>query len=285
MYQIEIKSMDLKQIANSGQCFRMKEAELSDCWMIQSAKDYVEAKKVERGFLFSCDESAFYQKWAAYFDFDTDYDWIKSQIEAEDEYLMQAIQDGAGVRILRQDLWETIISFLISQNNNMVRIKKSVEDLCIRFGTMRSDLGFYIGKGGECLEGPKSYYTFPEPNCIFQAGIEGLSGLGLGYRDKYIYQMAKTCSTPEGEEWLQQLQEADYEKARALLMQQYGIGKKVAECICLYGLHHIEAFPIDTHINQILGKHYPNGFPMERYKGFAGVIQQYMFYYKTANGL
>lgn len=112
--------------------------------------------------------------------------------------------------------------------------------------------------------------------------MDGLQELGLGYRDKYILAMAKRCSGAPGQEFLASLEQADYDGAQAILMGEFGIGRKVADCICLYGLHHIGAFPVDTHVKQILASFYPDGFPFRRYEGFAGIIQQYMFYYKLS---
>lgn len=107
--------------------------------------------------------------------------------------------------------------------------------------------------------------------------MEVLSTLGLGYRDKYILGAAQAVL--DGSLDLEMLRLADYETAHKELVKQYGIGKKVADCICLFGLYHIEAFPVDTHVKKILEAHYPGGFPHERYKGYAGILQQYMFYH------
>ena len=101
--------------------------------------------------------------------------------------------------------------------------------------------------------------------------------MGLGYRDKYILKMAQTVS--EGTLDLAALRTAGYEEAHQTLTAQFGIGKKVADCICLFGLHHVDAFPVDTHIKKILDRSYPDGFPYERYRGVLGIIQQYLFYY------
>ena len=111
-------------------------------------------------------------------------------------------------------------------------------------------------------------------------GLEGLAGLGLGYRDKYIWTMAEKCSGPDGAKWLDDLRAADYHTAHGMLTAEFGIGRKVADCVCLFGLHHVEAFPVDTHVKQIVNTYYPGGFPLERYRGYAGILQQYMFYYK-----
>ncbi len=282
MYRIQINDMDLEQIAMSGQCFRIrKREEGGNVWAIAASGEYVEAVSENGGFLFSCNEAEFKEKWAGYFDLQTDYSGFKMQVAPDDAYLKEAIKRGWGVRILNQELWEMIVTFLISQNNNIPRITGSVNGLCRRFGIRKKGIGLSPASDGTWTEAERSYETFPKPELICGAGMEGLSGLGLGYRDKYLLAIAEKCSGPEGKAWLGHLKEADYESAHRLLMDQYGIGRKVADCICLFGLHHIGAFPVDTHVKQILKSHYPKGFPMERYQGYAGILQQYMFYYKV----
>ena len=228
---------------------------------------------------FSCSPQEFDSYWYNYFDLSTDYGAMKRAVDPKDSFLMSAISYGGGIRILRQDLWETILCFLISQNNNITRIRNSVDSLCRRYGERLEPEGFLTGE--ESLS-ERDFYSFPEPEKIAAGGLEGLQGLGLGYRDKYILAMAKRCCNGSGKEFFHSLQNADYEEAIAILTGEFGIGRKVADCICLFALHHIGAFPVDTHVKQILAAYYPKGFPFERYQGFAGVIQQYMFYYKLS---
>ncbi|MFT4107414.1 MAG: DNA glycosylase [Lacrimispora sp.] len=282
MYRISIEDMDLEQIARSGQCFRIRKREENNgVWSIAAAGNYVEAVMEEDCFLFSCGEEEFLEIWSGYFDLQTDYSGYKKNVEPEDAYLREAVKLGWGVRILNQDLWEMIVTFLISQNNNITRITGSVEALCSRFGVKKTGTGLTVSGDGTWKEEERSYYTFPEPEAIKEAGPLGLSGLGLGYRDKYIWSMAEKCSGEPGNVWLCDLKRQGYEKAHSMLTEQYGIGKKVADCICLFGLHHIGAFPVDTHVKQILEQHYPQGFPLKKYQGYAGILQQYMFYYKV----
>jgi N-glycosylase/DNA lyase len=284
MYRIQTKDMDFEQIAGSGQCFRMESREDDNrVWRIAAAGKYVEAVKEEGCFLFSCGEKEFKETWAGYFDLHTDYGGYKKCVDSEDSYLKEAMEWGWGVRILHQDLWEMLVTFLISQNNNITRIKGSVKELCRQFGDKRKGLGLAMSSDGSWKEAEREYDAFPGPERLSAAGLKGLSGLsglGLGYRDKYILSIAQVCSGPEGRRWLLDLKEADYESAHTMLMEQYGIGRKVADCVCLFGLYHVGAFPVDTHVKQILGLHYPQGFPLERYRGYAGILQQYMFYYK-----
>lgn len=281
MYKAEIKNMDLEQLARSGQCFRMRRREEAEgIWSATALGRYVEMSQTGSEFLFSCGKEEFDTVWHAYFDMDTDYEAVKRSVDPADEYLQAALEFGGGVRILRQDLWEMIVTFLISQNNNITRITRSVDALCKKYGEQKTGVGLCLGKDGGAYETERAYETFPEPEAVAKAGLEGLSDLGLGYRERYIEAMAAKCSGTAGSEWLDMLREADYHTAHGMLMAELGIGRKVADCICLFGLHHVEAFPVDTHVKQIVKAHYPEGFPLDRYQGYAGILQQYMFYYK-----
>ena len=170
------------------------------------------------------------------------------------------------MRILRQDVWETVICFIISQQNNIPRITKCVENLCALFGEPK------VNAHGE------TYYAFPTAERLAQCTPDDLAPVKLGYRAKYICATARQIATGAVE--LDRIRRMKYADAKAELLRLTGVGVKVAECICLFGLHHIDAFPVDTHIRQMLDTHYPKGFPLSRYKGFAGVMQQYAFYYE-----
>ena len=283
MYETEIKNMDLGQLAKSGQCFRMRPAAETECggiWSAAAGEQYVEIMQDKSRFLFSCEEAEFEGIWRSYFDMDTDYEAVKRSVDPEDEYLQAAMAFGGGVRILRQDLWEMIVTFLISQNNNISRIRNSVDALCEKFGTRKTGTGLVLDPNEGVKSVERTYNAFPEAGAVAAGGPEGLGGLGLGYRDKYIWAMALKCSGPDGEAWLDDLRAADYHTAHGMRTAAFGIGRKVADCVCLFGLHHVEAFPVDTHVKQIVNAYYPGGFPLERYRGYAGILQQYMFYYK-----
>lgn len=255
-FRLHEKDMNLQQIAESGQIFRMKK--YKDGYWVYKGKERVLVTEIEGDFLFHCSEEKFRSVWYEYFDLDTDYSYIKSLVDQEDSYLMNAIRFGSGIRILRQDIWEVIIGFLISQNNNIPRIKKSIEKLCF---TTEDE-------------------NFPTPEEMAKIPNETLRSFGLGYRDEYVKKMAEAVLS--GELILSDLKRMDYEEAQKTLLKRHGIGKKVADCICVFGLHHLDAFPIDTHIKRILKEHYPDGFPFEKYHGYAAVMQQYMFFYEIA---
>ena len=264
MIKKRLKDLDLGQIAASGQCFRMEDQGEGQ-YSLTAFDRYLEMTQQGEEFEFSCSEEEFNSIWKDYFDLDQDYGMIKASVDPADAYLVHAVEEGWGIRILKQDLWEIILTFLVSQNNNITRIRRSMNLLCETAGK-------------KCkTEDGKIFYTFPTPEEVRSLGMEGLGKLGLGYRDKYVYAMAETVSEQRLD--LERLKEMEYEAAHKELTAQYGIGKKVADCICLFGLHHIQAFPIDTHVKKICEAHYPEGFDFQRYEGYAGIMQQYMFYY------
>lgn len=267
-----IDHLDLKQTAYSGQCFRWKEADGNGFTIVAFGKS-VKIAPVEGEedlFELSCDEKEWDEVWSVYFDMDTDYNHIEKLImESGDEHLIEAFKLGHGIRILRQDLWETIISYLISQNNNITRIKRSIDALCTRCGYKAT--GYNEGVS----------FRFPGPGDKLPEGIFDDSSLGLGYRNIYLKEMYEFAK--ENPEWLSKIPEMDYAKAREELLKRKGIGPKVADCISLFGLHHVEAFPIDTHVKQLLNKYYSTGFDFDYFDGVAGIIQQYLFFYELQN--
>lgn len=260
-----ITNFSLKQIARSGQCFRMSRRE-DGFFDIISGSRWMGARQSGETCEFLCTEEEFSEFWEDYFDLKQDYGEYISRIDKEDVYLNAAVKLAGGVRILRQDIWEMIVSFLISQQNNIVRIRRCIENICEAYGNPVKN-----GRG-------EVYFTFPEPEALAGLEEDALKACNLGYRSKYVVRAAR--SVAEGRFDLEQLGTLPYEKAKEELLKLFGVGVKVADCICLFGLHHLEAFPVDTHISQALKKYYGDGFPMEKYRGIQGVIQQYIFYYE-----
>ena len=265
MISVELDHFDLQQICDSGQCFRMKKLEEGHFAVIASDK-YAELYQQGKVITFDCAEEEFLFFWISYFDLDNDYDNYIFTINPRDKYLITAAEAGSGIRILQQDLWEMIVSFLISQQNNIVRIRRCIENICTRYGEEK------IASNGT------RYYAFPTPDRLAEATEEELRECNLGYRAKYVRTVAKQVA--DGEIQLERLYAMKGKKALKELMAIYGIGEKVAACICLFALHDLDAFPIDTHIRQALDAHYKRGFPNRRYKGMRGVMQQYIFYYE-----
>jgi Cof subfamily protein (haloacid dehalogenase superfamily) len=194
---------------------------------------------------------------------------VIEKIDEKDDFLTGAAQMGRGIRILRQNLWEMIISFIISQRNNIPRIMKSIDALCEKLGEQ-----IVFDYEGEHLVG----YTFPSPEVIVGAD---LSEFKFGYREKYIRQTAEDIL--EGKFDLEEVKDAvdegkTPEQVKEMLKQLKGVGEKVASCIQLFGLHQLELFPIDTWIAKVEKMYYNGHFPVEKYKDTAGIMQQYLFF-------
>jgi N-glycosylase/DNA lyase len=216
----------------------------------------------------SCSEEDYEQIWEDYFDLKYDYGRIIEKLKnGDDEFLRQAALFGKGIRILQQESFETVISFIISQNKNIPAIKSCIEGICRRYGEKRISREF----------GNLEYTVFPTPNVLAAAVKEDLRALKTGYRDEYIIHAASAAAN--GSMDLNRLRNCGYPEAVSSLKSIKGIGEKVANCIALYGLHHIEGFPVDVWINRVFNEIYNGSFPKEKYSGYGGIIQQYMFYY------
>ncbi len=262
-----IENFSMEQICRSGQCFRMNEQEgIKGRYVIQAADRYLEAEQKENCSIFYCEEEEFESFWKPYFDLETQYSVYLNAVDESDRYLRTAAEFGSGIRILRQDLWEMVVTFLISQQNNIVRIRRCVQNICEAYGEVR------VNAAGE------KYYAFPKPEALAGLDEDALKACNLGYRSKYVVRTAR--AVVQGDIDIQKLDGMNYADAKKQLLKLYGVGEKVADCICLFGLHKLEAFPIDTHINQALEKYYAAGFPKARYQGFEGIIQQYIFYFE-----
>jgi len=228
---------------------------------------YLKLTQIDEGtVLFDCTEDEYYQLWEDYFDLKYDYGKIVNAIEAgEDEFLKNAANYGKGIRILRQEPYEVIISFIISQNKNIPAIKNCIEAICTNFGQEKRTSDGTV------------YYTFPEAEVLAKAAREELRALKTGYRDEYIIRASQ--AVVDGTLDFNDLYSCGYEQAVGKLKKIHGIGDKVANCIALYGFHHIEGFPVDVWIKRVIDEIYNGDFNKEKYSGYAGIVQQYMFYY------
>ena len=259
--------INLKQIAESGQCFRWKKMCPGRYFVISDGRAacFFQEKTGIRILCREKDEEYFRR----YLDLDMDYGKVIEKIDEKDDFLTGAAQMGRGIRILRQNLWEMIISFIISQRNNIPRIMKSIDALCEKLGEQ-----IVFDYEGEHLVG----YTFPAPEVIVGAD---LSEFKFGYREKYIRQTAEDIL--EGKFDLEEVKDAvdegkTPEQVKEMLKQLKGVGEKVASCIQLFGLHQLELFPIDTWIAKVEKMYYNGHFPVEKYKDTAGIMQQYLFF-------
>ena len=255
------------KIAGSGQCFRFRVYE--DGRLVIPHRRYCLTLTPEGpdGYAADCDQNEFENIWRPYFDLDTPYAVIRERIGAEDPYLKAACEAGKGIRILRQDPWETLVSFLISQNRNIPAIKKSIELMCAAAG----------GDGAR-----EDIPPFPGPEAVAALGEEGLLRCRVGYRAKYITAAARAAM--EGAFDPSRLGRLTMPDCVGDLKTLYGVGEKVARCVALYGFHHLDAFPVDVWIRRVLDREYPGGYPFDRYAPYNGVYQQYMFEYERSIG-
>ncbi len=190
-----------------------------------------------------------------------------------DAYIERAINQFWGMRLLNQELWETIASFILSQNNNMARIRSIIQLLSERFG-QRLAFDGYVD------------YTFPVPQTLADAGVDEIFACGTGYRARYLWNAASTVANGELE--LEALKRMDYPEAKQELMKLEGIGEKVADCICLFSLGHLTALPVDVWIKRIFERIYLRKratsreiqeFAKNYFGEFVGYAQQYLFHY------
>jgi len=269
-----IPDFDAKHIFECGQCFRWaKEDDGSYTGIafgkVLNVKSDYDKKTVVLG---NTGLKDFWNIWFEYFDLGRDYGAIK-EVLSEDPVLHMAINYGKGIRILKQEPWELLISYIMSANNSIPMISRSISLLSEMYGKQ------------VCYRG-KAYYTFPTPEELLGAGIEGISLCRAGFRCKYIYQAVKIVNS--GEIRLEEIAALDIYDARRSLMKVPGVGPKVADCIMLFSMQKYEAYPVDVWVKRVteyffLGRdvkmkeiqHFAEG----KFGSMAGFAQEYLFYY------
>ncbi len=267
-----LRDFDLKHIFDCGQCFR---------WNADADGSYIgvargRALRIRQSgdtvTLYDTSEDDFKNIWHDYFDLGRDYGEIK-KVLATDDVMRAAVSYGGGIRILNQDLWETVVSFIISASNNIPRIKGIIERLCALYGSE-------IEYGGEI------YYSFPDCETLACLNAEDLAPIRAGFRDKYIIDAARRFAS--GDIYEKYIRSLDAEGAKRELMRINGVGNKVANCILLFGLSHTEAFPVDVWIKRIMEYCYFDGetsinavseFAEKKFGALGGFAQQYLFFY------
>ena len=271
----DVKDFDLAHIFECGQCFRWVSA-------ADGTGDYIGAagKNAARiaydpslGKLTITATDGDEAFWGHYFDLETDYNLVKAKLISSDPKITDAVNYGCGIRILNQDLFETVISFIISQNNNIPRIRKNIESICTEYGDL---IGEAFGR---------EWYAFPRPEVLADADEDDLAALKLGYRAGYI----KAAS----EHFVHDCTCAGLPATRDDILAYRGVGPKVANCIMLFGLRNTEAFPVDTWVRHIMNDMYGfdeddmkgmENFAREKFGSLAGFAQQYLFYFYRDNG-
>ena len=276
-------SFELKDIFECGQCFRWnKQDDESYTGVIKDA--IINVKKENENIIFSgkCDIDI--KKLVEYyFDLNTDYEKIKQKLSNIDEYLKTSIEYGKGIRLLNQDLWETIISFIISANNNIPRIKGIIERLSEKYGN-------------EIEWNSQKYYTFPTAEQLKDVTVEEYRKLGLGFRDIRLYETTKMILNKEVD--LDKLRNnPNTQEVRDELLKLSGVGPKVADCILLFSdLKRFDVFPIDVWVRRVMNDLYIKEddetkvsktkiekLADEKFGNLKGLAQQYLFYWRREN--
>lgn len=262
---------DLKKIAESGQCFRAKEIE-NGLFRFITGEKYIYIRQVERNvFDVSCDLHEWTGFWEHYFDFEENYMAIHFEIEKFSEnlpfgnYLKAASDFGEGIRILRQEPFETLISFIISQRKSIPAIRKSVELICENFG--------------DIIHTPyEDLHRFPTPEKVSAASVLALSNCALGYRGAYIRDAVEKIRINVVD--LEYLFEANDEEIISELKKIKGVGDKIANCVALYAYHKLNLAPVDIWIQRAIDEDFQGRNIFAEFGEHAGILQQYIFFYK-----
>ena len=274
-----INSFEPKHIFECGQCFRWDE-NIDKSYTGVIGKSVLNVKKQEKDIIINGISNEDLEKIVnRYFDLNRDYKEIKFKLSKIDRDLAQSIKYGEGIRILNQDLWETIISFIISANNNIPRIKGIIKRICEKYGE-------------KIVWNGKEYFSFPTPEELSKASVEDLRKLGLGFRDIRVYETTQIINSNKID--LNKLKNEKTDMVRETLLTLPGVGPKVADCILLFSeLKRLEVFPIDVWVRRVMNELYIKmedeakvnknevlKLAKEKYGDLAGIAQQYLFYWK-----
>ncbi len=259
---------DLQKITDSGQCFRVK-AFPDGMYRFITGSNVLYIKRLERSFYqISCTEARWKDFWHSYFHLDRSYRRIRRQIPDTDSYMKQAAASGLGLRILRQEPWEMLITFIISQQRTIPSIKKAVEGIAQVYGdAVKTDY--------------ETIYLFPSPAQMCRVTLEDLNQFRLGYRSSYI--LNAIHKVYGGELDLDGIGDYDDTALFHALKSVRGVGDKVANCIALFSYGRTSLAPVDTWIKKVIDKEYQGQAPFSGYGDTAGIMQQYMFYYAQQN--
>lgn len=260
------QNFDLAKTLTCGQCFRWIQEEPQKFLIIVNNNLYQLSQSGEYLSIDSTDSNA-EETLYNYFALDTEYN---IEVSETDTFATEAMQAGKGIKILRQDPFEALISFIISQRNNIPKIKSTINRLSTIYGEPISiELANYPNG--------VTFHTFPTPEKIVNRSAYTLDECGVGYRTGYIYGAARTIL--QNPSLLGDLKTCSSAECVARLQEFRGIGPKVANCVALFGLGHLDCFPIDIWMQRVIDKYYGGYLDPTTYGKYAGVMQQYMFYY------
>lgn len=272
------KSFKVKDIFECGQCFRWNE-ELDGSYTGIFEHNVLNVKEEKDIVITGICNGDIEDICKNYFDLDRNYEEIKETLSLIDDNMKESIKYGEGIRILNQDLWEMIISFIISANNNIPRIKGIIERMSAKYGQEIKFRG-------------TSYYTFPTIDELSQASVKDLKDLGLGFRDRYVYETTKKIK--EGKINLENLKQESTNEVRKQLLTLTGVGPKVADCIMLFStLKRFDVFPVDVWVRRVMNDLYIHNedetkvnkkqiqeIARDKFGALEGIAQQYLFYWK-----
>lgn len=257
-----VRCFDLDLTLDCGQAFRWQRQEDSSYCGVAGGR-FLHISKQDDNLIFeNTTDEDFYGFWVDYFDLEKDYDEICQRLKS-DTLLSSTIDEYYGIRILNQESWEALCSFVISQQNNIKRIKLIISRLCEKYGD----------------ELENGYYTFPSAQRLSELSVEDFAELGAGYRAKYLERLAKAVAG--GEIDLQAIKAMPLEQAKKELLKIYGVGTKVADCVLLFGMRFYSCCPLDVWMKRVM-EYYPDGFP-KCFEGIEGIAQQYLFHWARNN--
>ncbi|HCC08330.1 MAG TPA: 8-oxoguanine DNA glycosylase [Clostridiales bacterium] len=269
---------DIDETLDSGQCFRYEQIGESEYIVVAYRRILRIKQENETLTLYNTTLEEYEKIWHKYFSFDEDYENIKNILSGKDEIIREAINYAPGVRILKQDLWEMIITFILSANNNIKRIKQGVLQISEKYGEFIAE-----------VNGVK-YYSFPTSELLSKATVLELHELKIGFRDKYIVDACSKVASSEVD--FENLANMSTDEAKKELLKIKGIGNKVADCILLFGLHRYEVFPTDTWIKKVMISLYIKKdvkieeitkYALEHFGENSSYAQQYLFHYARKN--
>lgn len=260
---------DLEKIKNSGQAFRITCTD--GCYRFMTGNHVLHMRQLSaHTFYVSCRKETWRSIWAPYFDLDRSYRSLRRKIPAADKYLSAAAEQSKGIRILRQDPFETIITFIISQRKSIPAISSSVEKICTL-------------SGKKLTSRKKTVYAFPSPRKLAACPLQSLYSCSLGYRAPYIKKTAWLIAGGTMDlDALHALSDDDLMKS---LMTLPGVGTKVASCIALFAYARLSLAPVDVWIQKVICQKYGGVNPFPSFGDSAGIYQQYMFYYARTSKL
>ena len=265
-FQVRIEDdFDLAKISESGQCFRVRRFP-DGTYRFVTGDEVIYLRKIsEDRYSVCCSREAWNLIWKEYFDLSRNYRVIREKAGKQNDFIDRAMESGAGIRILRQDPWEMLVTFIISQRKNIPAISQAVEKLA-------------AGYGKKITTKYEALYGFPEPEALCRATTEELNACGLGYRTAYVRDDAGKVA--DGKLNLEQLAAYGDEALFEELLKIHGVGKKVANCVCLFGYGRNSRVPVDVWISRAISEECGGKNPFESFGEDAGIIQQYVFFYE-----